>query len=57
MNASDKFGYVIGIIGGLGLGLLLGSEFSERYVTLFGAGLLIISIIAIALMSYRRKIR
>jgi len=34
MNDIGKIGLIIGIIGGIGLGLMLGSEFSGRYVTL-----------------------
>jgi hypothetical protein len=36
--------FLIGIIGGLGLGLLLGSEFSGTYSTIVGAILLIFTI-------------
>ena len=32
----DKTGLSVGIIGGIGLGLLLGSKFSGRYVTILG---------------------
>ena len=38
----DKSGLGIGVIGGLGLGILLGSEFSGSYVTIFGAILVVI---------------
>ncbi len=55
MNEFDRLGQVLGIIGGIGLGLLLGSEFPGRYVTLLGAGLLVIFILTMGWVSYRRK--
>ena len=51
----DKTGLSIGIIGGIGLGLLLGSEFSERYITILGAILVIISLVAMGILSYKGK--
>ena len=51
----EKTGLSVGIIGGIGLGLMLGREFSSRYVTLLGAGLVIISIVSICVLSYRGK--
>ena len=45
----------IGIIGVIGLGLMLGSEFSGRYITILGAILVIISIVSIGLLSYKAK--
>jgi hypothetical protein len=51
----DKTGLSIGIIGGIGLGLLLGSEFSGRYVTILGAILVVISIITMGFLSYKGK--
>jgi len=33
----EKIGLKIGVIGGLGLGLLLGSEFAGSYITILGA--------------------
>lgn len=51
----EKLGLGIGIIGGLGLGLLLGSEFSGSYATYFGAILVIISLISIGVLSYKKK--
>ena len=51
----DKFGLAIGIIGGIGLGLLLGREFSGSYITILGAVLIIVSIVAIGLLSYKEK--
>ena len=48
-------GLGISIIGGLGLGLLLGSEFSGSYVTIFGAILLVISLISMGFLSYKKK--
>jgi len=51
----DKIGLGIGVIGGLGLGLLLGSEFSGSYVTYFGAILIVISLISMGVLSYKKK--
>jgi hypothetical protein len=51
----DKFGLGIGVIGGLGLGLLLGSEFSGTYITIFGAILIILSLISMGALSYKKK--
>jgi hypothetical protein len=51
----DKTGLFIGIIGGLGLGLLLGSEFSGSYITIIGAILVVISIVTIVVLSYKNK--
>jgi len=52
----EKKGYVIGIIGGIGLGLLLGSEYPYRYITLIGAVLIIISILSTIIFSNKQKI-
>ena len=51
----DKNGLIIGIIGGLGLGLLLGSEFSHSYVTIFGAIFIVICLVSMGILSYKRK--
>lgn len=51
----DKKALIIGIIGGLGLGLLLGSEFAGTYMTLLGAGCVLISIISLVVFSYMNK--
>ena len=48
-------GIFIGIIGGIGLGLLLGSEYSGRNITIIGAFLVVISLIAIVFLSYKNK--
>lgn len=50
----DKIGLGIGIIGGLGLGLLLGSELSGSAITLAGAGLIIISLVLLIVFSLRK---
>jgi len=55
MDKLDKTGLTVGIIGGIGLGLMLGREFSSRYITLLGAGLVIISLVSICVLSYRGK--
>jgi len=49
-----KKGIGIGIIGGIGLGMLLGAEFSGSYITLLGAALVLISIILIIFYSYKK---
>ena len=51
----EKIGLSIGIIGGIGLGLLLGSEFSGSYITIIGAILVIISIVTMGVLSYKGK--
>jgi hypothetical protein len=51
----EKTGLSVGIIGGIGLGLLLGSEFSGRYITILGAILVIISLVAMGILSYKSK--
>jgi len=51
----NKVGLSVGIIGGIGLGLLLGSEFPGRDITILGAILVVISIIAIGVLSYKKK--
>lgn len=50
----EKAGLGIGVIGGLGLGLLLGSEFSGSYVTYLGAILVVISLISMGVLSYKK---
>ena len=51
----DKSGLSIGVIGGIGLGLLLGSEFSGTNVTILGAILVVISLISMGFLSYKGK--
>ena len=51
----DKPGLTIGIFGGIGLGLLLGSEFSGKFITLLGAGLIIVSLISLGIFSHKKK--
>ena len=51
----EKTGLFIGIIGGIGLGLMLGSEFSGRYITILGAVLVIISLVTMGYLSYKGK--
>jgi hypothetical protein len=50
----DKIGLGIGIVGGLGLGMLVGSELSGSTITLIGAGLVVISLIAMIVFSLRK---
>jgi hypothetical protein len=51
----DKTGLSIGVIGGVGLGLMLGSEFSGSYITILGAVLVVISLATMAILSYKSK--
>ena len=51
----DKTGVTIGVIGGIGLGILLGSEFSGTNVTILGAILVVISLISMGFLSYKGK--
>jgi hypothetical protein len=50
-----KTGVAIGILGGIGLGLLLGSEFAGSYSTILGAALVIISLVSMGLFSYKNQ--
>ena len=43
----------LGILGGIGLGLLLGSEFSGTYVTIAGAILMVVFLVSLVL--FRKK--
>ena len=51
----EKTALSIGIIGGIGLGLMLGSEFSGRYITILGAVLVIISVVTMGVLSFKGK--
>ena len=51
----EKNGLGIGVIGGIGLGLLVGSEFSGSNVTILGAILVVISLISMGVLSYKKK--
>ena len=51
----DKSGLGIGVIGGIGLGLLLGSEYSGDNITILGAILVLISLISMGFSSYKGK--
>lgn len=55
MGNIGNIGVAIGVIGGVGLGLMLGNEFSGSNITLIGAGLVLISIIAMVIQSLRVK--
>lgn len=45
---AGNIGYATAVVGGIGLGLLIGSEFAGTYTTLLGAALTIIAIGTIA---------
>jgi hypothetical protein len=51
----EKTGLSIGVIGGIGLGLMLGSEFSGSNATILGAILVVISLISMGFLSYKGK--
>ena len=51
----DEKGLLIGIIGSIGLGLLLGSEFSGRYATIAGAILVVVALFSMGVLSYKGK--
>ncbi|UCD03635.1 MAG: hypothetical protein JSW73_03785 [Candidatus Woesearchaeota archaeon] len=51
----DKSALTVGIFGGLGLGLLLGSEFHGSIITLLGAIVLVVSLGSMAILSYKKK--
>lgn len=51
----EKIGLSIGVIGGIGLGLLLGSEFAGSNATILGAVLIVISLVAMGYLSYKGK--
>ncbi len=55
MDDRDRIISAVGIIGGIGLGLLLGSEYSGRYATLLGAGLVSIFIVVLGVLSYQTR--
>jgi hypothetical protein len=51
----DEKGLIIGVIGGIGLGLLLGSEFSGRYATIAGAIFIVSALFSMAVLQYKGK--
>jgi len=51
----DTFCWGSGIIGGIGLGLLLISEFSGRIVTLSGSILVVITLLFMGIVSYKKN--
>ncbi len=55
MSDIGKIGLTIGVVGGIGLGLLIGSEYPGRDITLIGAALSLISIVSLCVSSYKSK--
>ena len=51
----DKNGLGTGVIGGIGLGLLIGSEYSGINITILGAIFVVISLISMGILSYKEK--
>lgn len=54
MANQNNIGYAIALAGGIGLGLLLGSEFPGTYMTLAGAAMALISIISLAISHFKK---
>jgi len=55
MSDIGKIGLTIGVVGGIGLGLLIGSEYPGRDITLIGAAFSIISLVSLCVLSYKSK--
>ena len=55
VNNMDKIGVLLGVVGGIGLGILLGSEFSGTTITLVGAGIMIIFFLALGILTFLKK--
>ena len=54
MAHQENIGYATAVAGGIGLGLLLGSEFPGTPATVLGAALAVIAIVMIAKRSFRK---
>jgi hypothetical protein len=54
MAGQERIGYAAAVAGGVGLGLLLGSEFPGTNTTLLGAAVTLIAIATMALLTYRK---
>jgi len=52
---NKNIGFIIAVIGGIGLGILLGSEFPGSYITIVGAILLLIVLGSLIFLSYKKK--
>jgi hypothetical protein len=50
-----KTGYFIAVIGGIGLGLLLGSELSGTLITFIGAIFVVFSLVSLIVISYQKR--
>ncbi len=50
-----KSGLAIGVFNGIGLGLLLGSEFSGRIITILGAIIVFVSLCSMCILSHKTK--
>ncbi len=56
LGNQEKTGYATAITGGIGLGLLPGSEYAGTFVTLLGAALSLIAIVTI-IMLFSRELK
>ena len=55
MEQQDKIGFIVCILCCIGLGLMLGSEFSGRYITIIGAGSVLVSLIGMIYFCLKKK--
>jgi hypothetical protein len=55
MAKIDNIGYAIALAGGIGLGLLLGSEFPGTYTTLAGAALALAALTGLAISHFKKS--
>jgi hypothetical protein len=55
MADRENMGYAAAVAGGMGLGLLLGSEYPGTYATLLGAVLALLALVSIAISRYRNQ--
>lgn len=51
----EKVGLSIGIISGIGLGLMIGSELSGRHITILGAVLVLISLLVMGFFKLQKQ--
>ena len=54
MEKEERIGYILAIVGGIGLGLLIGSELSGREITGIGAGFAALSLLATVILTLKK---